>query len=49
MKNKVGLDEAPQSGNQKAGMRKTRTPITSWMRFAVAIQQTGKSRTQQMG
>jgi hypothetical protein len=22
-------------------MRKTRTPITSWMRFAVAIQQTG--------
>ena len=30
-------------------MRKTRTPITSWMRFAVTIQQTGNSRTQQMG
>jgi hypothetical protein len=49
MKNKVGGDEPPRSSNHKAGMKKTKTPIMSWIRFAVAIQQTGNSRTQQTG
>jgi hypothetical protein len=49
MKKKVGGDDATTIQQPKAGMRKTRKPITSWIRFAVAIQQTGNSRTQQMG